>query len=104
MELPEPAELVKACWRAERCCWSSVGAIVFPDFQSGKTLLLRPLPKATAFLKLAGNSFNYETVGEKGFHALSAMVRRCESYVLRYGDLESAHAALDDIMAKIPGS
>jgi HprK-related kinase A len=79
---------------------AAVGAIVFPDFQSGKTLLIRPLPKATAFLKLAGNSFNYETVGEKGFHALSAIVRRCDSYVLRYGDLESAHAALDEIMPK----
>jgi HprK-related kinase A len=79
---------------------ATVAAIVFPDFQSGKPLLIRPLPKATAFLKLAGNSFNYETVGEKGFRALSAIVRRCESHVLRYGDLESAHAALDGIMPK----
>jgi hypothetical protein len=58
------------------------------------------LPKATAFLKLAGNSFNYEIVGEKGFRALLAIVRRCDSYVLRYGDLSSAHAALSDIHAR----
>jgi HprK-related kinase A len=77
-----------------------VSAIVFPDFQAGSESLIRPLPKATAFLKLAGNSFNYEIVGEKGFRALLAIVRRCDSYVLRYGDLSSAHAALSDIHAR----
>ena len=81
---------------------ATVAAIVFPDFQSGTTDLIRPLPKATALLKLAGNSFNYEIVGEKGFRALSAIVRRCESYVLRYGDLARAHAALDEIMSRAP--
>jgi HprK-related kinase A len=81
---------------------ATVAAIVFPDFQSGATNLIRQLPKATAFLKLAGNSFNYEIVGEKGFRALSAIVRRCESYILRYGDLASAHRAIDEIMSKAP--
>ncbi len=79
---------------------AGIAAIVFPDFQSGATNLVRPLPKATAFLKLAGNSFNYEVVGEKGFRALSSIVRRCESYILRYGDLASAHAALDEIVSR----
>lgn len=76
-----------------------VSAIVFPDFQAGTDNLIRPLPKATAFLKLAGNSFNYEIVGERGFRALLAIVRRCDSYILRYGDLTSAHAALSDILS-----
>jgi HprK-related kinase A len=83
---------------------ATIAAIVFPDFQSGGANLIRPLPKATALLKLAGNSFNYEIVGEKGFHALSAIVRRCESYVLRYGDLADAHAALDEVMSRAPGA
>jgi HprK-related kinase A len=81
---------------------ATVGAIVFPDFQADKANLIRPLPKATALLKLGGNSFNYEIVGEKGFRALSAIVRRCESYVLRYRDLATAHAVLDEIMSKAP--
>jgi len=81
---------------------ATIGAIVFPDFQSGTSCWIRPLPKATALLKLAGNSFNYEVVGEPGFHTLSTIVDRCESYVLRYGDLEEAHAVLNEIMAKAP--
>jgi HprK-related kinase A len=82
---------------------ATVAAIVFPDFQADKATLIRPLPKATALLKLGGNSFNYEIVGEKGFRAVSAIVRRCESYMLRYKDLATAHAALDEIMSKAPG-
>jgi HprK-related kinase A len=82
---------------------ADVALIVFPDFQPGATTLVRPLPKATAFLKLAGNSFNYEVVGETGFRALSSIVRRCESYILRYGNLASAHAALEGIVSRALG-
>jgi len=74
-----------------------VAALVFPDFQSGATISIRSLPKSTAFLKLAGNSFNYEVLGEAGFRAVTSIVRGCESLVLRYGDLDSAHQAIDDI-------
>jgi HprK-related kinase A len=77
-----------------------VAAIVFPDFKSGAPISLVTLGKATAFLKLAGNAFNYEVVGERGFRAVSALVRQSGSYVLRYGDLADAHATLDDIMRK----
>jgi HprK-related kinase A len=78
-----------------------VGAIVFPDFQSGEPVSVLPLEKATAFLKLAGNAFNYEVVGERGFRAVASIIRRCESYVLRYGDLAEAHRAIDEIMSKV---
>ena len=77
-----------------------VGAIVFPDFQAGEPVSIRPLEKATAFLKLAGNAFNYEVVGERGFRAVASIIRRCESYVLRYGDLGEAHGAIDEIMSR----
>lgn len=77
-----------------------VAAIVFPDFNPGASVSFAALGKATAFLKLAGNAFNYEVVGARGFHAVSTLVRQSESYVLRYGDLASAHAALDEIMRR----
>ncbi len=76
-----------------------VAAIVFPDFQANSKVSKFPVPKAAAFLKLAGNSFNYEVVGEHGFRALSSIVSHCDSYALRYGELGSAHAVLDEIIA-----
>jgi HprK-related kinase A len=75
-----------------------VAAIAFPDFKLGEAVSVNPLPKATAFLKLAGNAFNYEVVGEQGFRAVASIVHRCSSFVLRYGDLAGAHSALNDIM------
>ena len=74
--------------------------VVFPDFKVGASVALRPLPQAAAFLKLAGNAFNYEVVGERGFRAVSQIVRRCDSCILQYGDLAGAHAAIDEILAR----
>jgi HprK-related kinase A len=74
-------------------------AIVFPDFQAGAAVTVRPLDKAAAFLKLASNAFNYEVVGEPAFRAVAALIRRCDCRILSYGDLESAHAAIGDIMS-----
>lgn len=75
-----------------------VAAVVFPDFKAGAPVFLRPLPQAAAFLKLAGNAFNYEVVGERGFRAVTRIVRGCASCILQYGDLASAHAAIDEIL------
>lgn len=83
---------------------AGIAAIVFPDFQSGATASTLPVTKAAAFLKVAGNSFNYEVVGERGFRALASIVGRCESFVLRYGNLDGAHSILDKIMARAPHS
>lgn len=77
---------------------SEVAAIVFPDFQAGEPVSVRPLEASTAFLKLAGNAFNYEVVGEPGFRAVTTLVRRAKASILRYGDLAAAHAALDDLV------
>ena len=78
---------------------AQAAAIVFPDFRKGAAVSVRPLDKPAAFLKLAGNAFNYEVVGERGFRAVASIVRRCGCYVLGYGDLADAHAAIADIMA-----
>jgi HprK-related kinase A len=80
---------------------AQIAAIVFPDFQPGAPTAVEPLAKAATVIKLAGNAFNYETVGERGFRIVTSMVHRCGSHVLRYGDLAGAHAALDDIMSNV---
>ncbi|MEO5764441.1 MAG: HprK-related kinase A, partial [Casimicrobiaceae bacterium] len=77
---------------------AEAAAIVFPDFQAGEPVTVRPLGPSTAFLKLAGNAFNYEVVGEQGFRAVTSLVRRAPAHILRYGDLAQAHAAIDDLL------
>jgi HprK-related kinase A len=75
-------------------------AIVFPDFRAGADVSVRPLDKPAAFLKLAGNAFNYEVVGEAAFRAVASIVRRCDCCILAYGDLAAAHAAIADLVAR----
>jgi hypothetical protein len=77
---------------------ANVAAIVFPDFRAGHALAVHPLEPATAFLKLAGNAFNYEVIGERAFRAVAAIIRRSKAFIVRYGDIAQAHAAIDDIL------
>jgi HprK-related kinase A len=88
-----PAESVRQGDRRAR-----IAAVVFPEFRAEAQLTVESLSPAAAFLRLAGNAFNYEIVGERGFRTVAAIVRRCQTLMLRYGDLGEAHAALDVIM------
>jgi HprK-related kinase A len=79
---------------------ASIGAVVFPDFQAGAEVQVRPLGQSAAFLKLAHNAFNYEVLGEPAFHAVAAIVRNARCCVLRYGNLDDAHAAIDALVGE----
>lgn len=71
--------------------------IVFPKFQSGQPTRLKPISDGLAFTRLAQNSFNYQMLGETGFRALSALIRRCSCYSFTYGDLEAATSVLSQL-------
>lgn len=79
---------------------ATIVAVVFPDFKAGAPIRLRPLPQAATFLKVAGNAFNYEVVGERGFRAVTQIVRGCDSCILQYGDLADAHAAIAEVFER----
>lgn len=73
--------------------------IIFPHFEANATLSLKTLPKERAFLKLAGNSFNYELIGLRGFETVSGLIDSCDCYLLTYSDLEQAIARLNPLAA-----
>ena len=73
--------------------------IIFPHFEANATLRLKTLPKERAFLKLAGNSFNYELIGLRGFETVSGLIDSCDCYLLTYSDLEQAIAQLNALAA-----
>jgi HprK-related kinase A len=65
--------------------------IVFPQYkQDSKTQLLE-YAKGPAFLKLAGNSFNYRLQGARGFRALNTLVKNCDTHYLEFDNLDHAH-------------
>src|SRR5690606_30203018 len=72
--------------------------IVFPQFRDGASLAVEAVDDAIAFIKVSGNSFNYELLGERGFDALTRLVQRCRCYRVTYGDLHAAVAAVDELL------
>jgi HprK-related kinase A len=74
------------------------GFVVFPRYTPGQQATLRPLAKARAFMKLAGNAFNYELLGENGFSTVAALIHACDTCLFHYDDLEKAVQTLDRLV------
>ena len=68
--------------------------IVFPTFAREAAPQLTRLPRARAFFKLADCSFNYESLGLRGFTTLSRMIDGCDAYEFTYSSLEDAQSLL----------
>lgn len=90
---PPAASLARAAEPAR------IAAVVFPDFVARSSLAILPMTPTVAFLKLAHNAFNYEVIGERGFRAVTAIVRNAPCRIVRYGELADAQRAIDDILA-----
>ncbi len=73
--------------------------VVFPRYVPGTKTALEPIAKAQAFTKLAANSFNYEILGRRGFHAMLRLIERCACYRITYSSLEGAIVAIGQALA-----
>jgi HprK-related kinase A len=71
--------------------------IVFPRFEAGAATSLEPVPKARAFMQVADNSFNYPSLGQRGFDTLARLVDGCGCHAFRYSDLREALAVFDSL-------
>lgn len=76
--------------------------IVFPQFVRGGATHLYPYAAGLAFLKLAGNAFNYRLLGEHGFRGVTRMIRTCETRYLEFGDLGEAIDVLEEFASTTP--
>lgn len=76
---------------------AGAGWILFPRYQPGASTTLEALGGNWTFLKLSGNSFNYQLQGIHGFDTVKALVDRCPSHALTYSDLPDAIATVDRV-------
>lgn len=76
--------------------------VVCPSYQPDAPTKLRPLAKSHGFLRLAGNAFNYELQGARGFKTVTALTHRCDFFELPFSGLKAAVALLDDLAAQGP--
>jgi HprK-related kinase A len=66
------------------------GWIVFPKYVAGADARLAPVPRARAFMRLAGNAFNYSLLGTTGFDTVAGVIGQSAAYDFEYSRLDEA--------------
>lgn len=73
--------------------------ILFPRF--GPAEAARPVPASEAFVRLTQASTNYVALGERGFGALTHLVRQVPAVALDYPDMATARRMIDDLWSAL---
>jgi HprK-related kinase A len=72
--------------------------VIFPKYEAGAELSLKPQAPEHTFARLAFNSFNYALLGPISFAAVAHVAASCPAYELRYSCLEDAVRCLHDLL------
>jgi hypothetical protein len=91
-----PASMIRRDVIARPC---RARAIVFPKYDGDGDTTLQPVSRAEGLIELARNTFEFRTRSRYALDVLADVVRAAECYRLAVGDLESACAVIDDVMA-----
>jgi HprK-related kinase A len=86
---------VQSVSRAAEPAWPAW--VITPEYSPGVEPSLQPNSRATTFMELAHNGFNYSVHGSAGFDALASLVDRCTCLHFRYSRLDDAVAAFDQL-------
>lgn len=71
--------------------------VILPKYVAGAPAQLMPLPKASAFVALMGQTFNYNVHGREGFRLLADLIEACDTYEFTYSSLHEAMAVFDEL-------
>ena len=72
--------------------------VLFPQFSRGAALSVEAVDDGLAFVKISGNSFNYELLGERAFEAVARLVQGCRCYRITYSNMEEVVAAVGALL------
>ena len=75
--------------------------VVFPRYQSDSDSQLRTRTKASSFMEMARQSFNYNVLGESGFDRLVEVITRCDCYDFQYSDLDDGIRIMNELVAEV---
>ena len=74
------------------------GWVVLPAYRAGESPSLTPLSKASGFMRLVDNAFNYSVLGRRGFDTLADIVSASDCLEFTYGgQLDEAVRLFDDL-------
>lgn len=72
-------------------------AIVFPKYQAKQSISVTTTDKATAFMSVIENSFNYAILAETGFNAVSQLIDNTQCHTLTYSNTEEVLAFFEEL-------
>lgn len=72
-------------------------AIVFPKYQANQPINAKATEKATAFMSVIENSFNYAILGEFGFNAVAQLIDNTQCHTLTYSSTEEVLAFFEEL-------
>lgn len=72
--------------------------VIFPKYEAGAELSLKPQAPELAFARLAFNSFNYALLGPISFAAVADVAASCPAFELRYSRLDDAVRCLQELL------
>jgi hypothetical protein len=79
---------------------SRPAAVVFPAYRPGGETTLHPLSRAQAAVMLAENSFNFRASGPGALALVGRVVAGCDCYRLDAADVETACAAIEQVLER----
>lgn len=74
--------------------------VVFPQYISGAEATLEPKSKASIFMLLAEQSFNFDVLGVEGFQALSDFVDDADCFHFSYSALSDALSTFEKLVER----
>lgn len=72
--------------------------VIFPRYVQSSTPALTSRSKASTFITIAEQSFNYDTLHRQGFEALGRMIGMCECSDFEYSNLNDAIQIFEKIL------
>lgn len=78
------------------------GWVVMPRYVQDAPARLQPLDKASCFMRLVENAFNYDVYGPEGFELLGRMVTESRCFSFEYSRLQEAVALFERLADESP--
>ncbi|MDX2367686.1 MAG: HprK-related kinase A [Colwellia sp.] len=72
-------------------------AIVFPKYQANQPISAKTTEKATAFMSVIENSFNYAILAKAGFNAVAQLIDNTQCHTLTYSSTEEVLAFFEEL-------
>ncbi len=72
-------------------------AIVFPKYQAKQKINVETADKATAFMSVIENSFNYAVLAKAGFNAVAQLIDSTQCQTLTYSSTEEVLAFFEEL-------